>query len=62
MKKTLKLIRIIGLLAIIGFSMAACSDGNDDGDTDEGFYGCAYSQSVDFKINMNDGSIASITF
>jgi len=55
MKGKFKVLGIIAMLAIIGFSMAAC------GDDAKEIYGCAYSDSVDIKINMNDGSVASVT-
>jgi len=55
MKGKFKVLVIIAMLALIGFSMASCG-----GDTKE-IYGCAYSDSVDIKINMYDGSLASVT-
>ena len=36
MKNLAKLVGIIALVAVIGFSMTACDDGNDDGNGDDG--------------------------
>jgi hypothetical protein len=70
MKKTFRLIGIITLLAIIGFSMAACSDGN--GGNNVSLYRTEYSNVVqlfdipnyaapnDFTITI-DGKNAQIT-
>jgi hypothetical protein len=38
MKNTVKLIGFIALVAVIGFSMAACDDGNGDGDDGDGLF------------------------
>jgi len=48
MKNTFKVLGIIALLAVIGFSMAACDD-DGSGDT---IYGCAYSKKAKYQDDL----------
>jgi hypothetical protein len=47
MKKTIKLIGIIALVAVIEFSFASCGDGGDDGGNNGGNTGSNTTQSLD---------------
>jgi predicted small secreted protein len=58
MKNKFILIGSIALLAVIGFSMAACNSNGGDGDDE--VYGCTYSDSENIRITMAWGAEASV--
>jgi hypothetical protein len=56
MKKTFKVLWIIALLAVIGFSMAACG-GDDDGSSSDAFAGTWINAGEGSRVVASNGSL-----
>jgi hypothetical protein len=61
MKNTIKLLGIIAFVAVIGFSMIACDDGNgDDGDGGNSSLNGTWIDSDGLKMVLNNGNLTFI--
>jgi len=60
MKKTIKLIGVIAMVAVIGFSMAACGGNSDPGDKGPGYVSTPIAQAVTYRGTTTGGSIYTL--